>query len=186
MSDFIEQLGGSDAHALASVVADWDPYKSGLVAEYFDPESMFGVSDGFDITIGNPPYVRADEQSEWNQKQRRQVVASKEYETLWEKWDLFVPFIERSYKLLRPGGVSTLIVSDAFCHAKYAQKPQNWFLQTLASFVLTFAAILKYLMLPFIILFILSREQMATIILLIVASIKTSLAMLFYCQVMSN
>lgn len=143
MSDFIEQLGGSDAHALASVVADWDPYKSGTVAEYFDPDSMFGISDGFDITIGNPPYVRADEQSEWNQKQRRQVMASKQYETLWEKWDLFVPFIERSYKLLRPGGVSTLIVSDAFCHAKYAQKPQNWFLQNARVLRLDFCSDLK-------------------------------------------
>jgi hypothetical protein len=84
---------------------------------------------GFDITIGNPPYVRADEPSEWNRWQREQILASKQYETLWEKWDLFVPFIERSYKLLRPGGVSTLIVSDAFCHSKYAQKPQNWFLK---------------------------------------------------------
>ncbi len=143
MSDFIEQLGGSDAHALASVVADWDPYKSGTVAEYFDPDSMFGVSDGFDITIGNPPYVRADEQSEWNQKQRRQVMVSKQYETLWEKWDLYVPFIERSYKLLRPGGVSTLIVSDAFCHAKYAQKPQNWFLQNARVVRLDFCSDLK-------------------------------------------
>ena len=90
---------------------------------------MFGVGDGFDITIGNPPYVRADEQSEWNQRQREQITASKQYETLWEKWDLFVPFIERAYKLLKPGGVTTLIVSDAFCHSKYAQKPQNWFLK---------------------------------------------------------
>ncbi len=86
-------------------------------------------NSGFDIVIGNPPYVRADEQSEWNQTQRQQILASKQYETLWEKWDLYIPFIERSYKLLRPGGVSTMIVSDAFCHSKYAQKAQNWFLQ---------------------------------------------------------
>lgn len=42
---------------------------------------------------------------------------------------VYVPFLERSYKLLRPNGVSTMIVSDAFCHSKYAQKAQNWFLQ---------------------------------------------------------
>ena len=90
---------------------------------------MFGVRDGFDITIGNPPYVRADEQSEWNRYQREQILASAQYDTLWEKWDLYVPFIERSYKLLRHGGVTTMIVSDAFCHSKYAQKPQNWFLK---------------------------------------------------------
>jgi adenine-specific DNA-methyltransferase len=143
MSEFIEQLGGSDAHALASVVSDWDPYRGGSVAGYFDPESMFGVSDGFDITIGNPPYVRADEQSDWNQQQRRQILASKQYDTLWEKWDLFVPFIERSYKLLRPGGVTTLIVSDAFCHAKYAQKPQTWFLLNSRIMRLDFCSNLK-------------------------------------------
>ncbi len=84
---------------------------------------------GFDITIGNPPYVRADEQSEWNQVQRQAILASKQYHTLWEKWDLFVPFIERSYQLLRPGGISTMIVSDAFCHSKYAEKAQNWYLK---------------------------------------------------------
>ncbi len=129
LSEFIEGIGGSAAHELASAVAGWNPYKPDRVAGYFDPESMFGVRDGFDITIGNPPYVRADEQSEWNQRQRSQITASEQYETLWEKWDLFVPFIERAYKLLKPGGVTTLIVSDAFCHSKYAQKPQNWFLK---------------------------------------------------------
>jgi adenine-specific DNA-methyltransferase len=101
LSSFIEGIGGSAAHELASAVAAWNPYKPDRVADYFDPESMFGVRDGFDITIGNPPYVRADEQSEWNQRQREQIVASKQYETLWEKWDLFVPFIERAYKLLK-------------------------------------------------------------------------------------
>ncbi len=129
LSAFIQSIGGGAAKHLASAVAAWDPYHSDRRAGYFDPESMFGAREGFDITIGNPPYVRADEQSEWNRFQREQILASAQYETLWEKWDLYVPFIERSYKLLRPGGVSTMIVSDAFCHSKYAQKPQNWFLK---------------------------------------------------------
>ncbi len=129
LSGFIKDMGGGAAGLLASAIAAWDPYHGERCAGYFDPESMFGVRDGFDITIGNPPYVRADEQSEWNQRQRKQILDSKLYETLWEKWDLYVPFIERSYKLLRPGGISTMIVSDAFCHAKYAQKAQNWFLK---------------------------------------------------------
>ena len=113
----------------AKQLAAWDPYDQNASAPFFDPEWMFGVRDKFDVVIGNPPYVRADEQSEWNRRQREQILASQSYETLWEKWDIFVPFIEKGYKLLRPGGVTTLIVSDAFCHSKYAQKPQNWFLQ---------------------------------------------------------
>ncbi len=91
---------------------------------YFFPE----IKDGFDIVIGNPPYVRTDEQSEWNRDQRQAILASRQYETLWEKWDLFIPFLERGYKLLREGGICALIVSDAYCHSKYAQKSQNWFL----------------------------------------------------------
>lgn len=129
LSEFIKGIGGGHSQMLASAVAAWNPYRSDHRAGYFDPESMFGIRDGFDITIGNPPYVRADEQSEWNRHQREQIIASSQYETLWEKWDLYIPFIERGYKLLRPGGVSTMIVSDAFCHSKYAQKPQNWFLK---------------------------------------------------------
>ncbi|MDS4021954.1 MAG: Eco57I restriction-modification methylase domain-containing protein [Candidatus Competibacter sp.] len=129
LSDFIKAISGSGAPEFAFAVAAWDPYKPDRVAGYFDPETMFGVVDGFDITIGNPPYVRADEQSERNRRQREQILASGDYETLWEKWDLFVPFIERAYKLLKPGGISTLIVSDAYCHSKYAQKSQNWFLK---------------------------------------------------------
>ena len=42
---------------------------------------------------------------------------------------LYVPFIERSYKLLKPSGFTTMIVSDAYCHSKYAQKSQEWFLK---------------------------------------------------------
>ena len=115
--------------AAAEKLAAWNPYDQNESSPFFDPEWMFGVKDGFDVTIGNPPYVRADEQSEWNQSQRRAIMESKQYETLWEKWDLFVPFIERAYQLLKPGGVTTLIVSDAYCHSKYAQKSQEWFLR---------------------------------------------------------
>ena len=113
----------------AEALANWDPYNQNKTSPFFDLQWMFGIRDGFDVVIGNPPYVRADEQSDWNQEQRRAILDSKQYETLWEKWDLFVAFIERGFKLLKPKGVTTMIVSDAYCHAKYAQKSQEWFLK---------------------------------------------------------
>ena len=109
-------------------IISWKPYDQNATADFFDPKWMFGVREGFDITIGNPPYVRADSGDE-HLKMRKKIAASNQYETLWEKWDLYIPFIERSYKLLKPGGFTTLIVSDAYCHSKYAQKSQNWFLK---------------------------------------------------------
>ncbi len=115
-------------HETTEKLAYYDPYDQNASADYFDPEWMFGVTKGFDVTIGNPPYVRADS-GEKHLSLRKTIEQSKQYETLWEKWDLYVPFIERSYKLLKPYGFTTLIVSDAFCHSKYAQKSQEWFLK---------------------------------------------------------
>ena len=112
----------------ADDLANWDPYDQNSHAAFFDPEWMFSLTQGFNITIGNPPYVRADSGPE-HLKLRKAIQETGAYDTLWEKWDLFIPFIERSYKLLDPRGVSTLIVSDAYCHSKYAQKSQEWFLE---------------------------------------------------------
>ena len=112
----------------ARKIISWKPYDQNASADFFDPEWMFGIRDGFDVTIGNPPYVRADSGDE-HLKMRQKIEDSNQYETLWEKWDLYIPFIERSYKLLKPEGFTTLIVSDAYCHSKYAQKSQNWFLK---------------------------------------------------------
>ena len=114
--------------AEAQRIANWKRYNQNEKADFFDPEWMFGIKEGFDITIGNPPYVRADAGGK-NAELRQQIRDSKQYETLYEKWDLFIPFIERSYKLLKPDGFTTLIVSNAYCHAKYAQKSLNWFLE---------------------------------------------------------
>lgn len=39
----------------AKQLAAWNPYDQNAVSPFFDPEWMFGVADGFDIVIGNPP-----------------------------------------------------------------------------------------------------------------------------------
>lgn len=42
----------------AKQLAAWNPYDQNTVSPFFDPEWMFGVADGFDIVIGNPPYTQ--------------------------------------------------------------------------------------------------------------------------------
>ena len=112
----------------AKKIAAWKPLDQNAPAvDWFDPEYMFAVKDGFDVVIGNPPYVRS-EAGDANRELRNQIIASGQYQTLYEKWDLFIPFIERSHQLAKQGGFTTLIVSDAYCHARYARKSQDYFL----------------------------------------------------------
>src|SRR5207253_11360121 len=89
----------------------------------------------------NPLYVRADAQfrhiknqrdrelavNAWKQY-RTQLAKAEIYDTLYEKRDLYLPFLERAYQLLRQGGQLALIVSDAYNAAKYSQKSHTFFL----------------------------------------------------------
>src|SRR5690606_30060780 len=43
--------------AVAKQIVAFDPYDQNTFAPWFDPEWMFGLTTGFDIVIGNPPYV---------------------------------------------------------------------------------------------------------------------------------
>ena len=43
---------------IAEMLAAWDPYDQNQFAGFFDMEWMFGIKDGFDIVIGNPPYIK--------------------------------------------------------------------------------------------------------------------------------
>ena len=41
----------------AEKIAFWDPYDQNAKADWFDSEWMFGIREGFDVVVGNPPYV---------------------------------------------------------------------------------------------------------------------------------
>jgi hypothetical protein len=86
-----------------------------------DFAEVFIEKGGFDIVIANPPYVRADSGTEYLVF-RKKLEESKTYKTLYEKWDLMVPFIERGLKLSNSSGDLIYIVSNAICTSKYALK----------------------------------------------------------------
>ena len=75
---------------------------------------------GFDVVIGNPPYVRAD--SPGNSLEFRNYMTScEEWKTLAGKWDLYIPFLELSIKLSKHESLCSFIIPDAYCHAEYGK-----------------------------------------------------------------
>lgn len=88
---------------------------------------VFHKKGGFDVVIANPPYVRADRPD--IKQQREYIKKSNTYKTLWEKWDLYVVFIEKGYDILASEGILEFIVSDAYMASKYAMKSHDYFLK---------------------------------------------------------
>ena len=42
----------------AERIVHWDPYDQSASTNWFDSEWMFGTAGGFDVVIGNPPYIK--------------------------------------------------------------------------------------------------------------------------------
>ena len=82
----------------AAKVADWDPYDQNASADWFDAEYMFGVSDGFDLVIGNPPYAQLQKDS----GKLSRLYENAGYQTFASTGDVYQLFYERGINLLQP------------------------------------------------------------------------------------
>lgn len=82
-------------------------------------------SSGFDVVIGNPPYVQIQKfsgqkvQEEW-EKQK--------YETFAKTGDIYCLFYEKGHRLLRKQGVLAFITSNKWMRAAYGEKLRRFFL----------------------------------------------------------
>ena len=91
----------------ANNVSRWDPYDQNAHADWFDAGYMFDITAGFDVVIGNPPYVQIPKgvhsatqfpYSDWGKDKGKQ--------------NLYKLFVEQSYNLCKSSGLATLIVQS--------------------------------------------------------------------------
>lgn len=76
-------------HETAEKLANWNPYDQNTSADFFDPEWMFGIRDGFDIVIGNPPYLNVELVST-----EQKAYFAEHYRTFYKRYDVFGLFYE--------------------------------------------------------------------------------------------
>lgn len=72
--------------------------------------------DGFDIIIGNPPYVRQEAIKEYK------PIFEKHYEVFDGVSDIYTYFYERAYNLLKDNGLLCFITSNKWMRARYGEK----------------------------------------------------------------
>ena len=101
----------------ANKVAAWDPYDQNASAAWFDPEWMFGVTEGFDVVIGNPPYINIE-----NLPVTTKDYLFKNYQACKGRTDIYIAFLEKSTSILNAKGIMCFILPSAFATQKYGEK----------------------------------------------------------------
>ena len=104
----------------AEKIAYWDPYDQNVSTDFFDTEWMFGIANGFDVVIGNPPYVRQEK------IKSLKPTLKKQYDCYTGTADLYVYFYERGFQLLREKGILTYISSNKYFRSAYGKKLRDF------------------------------------------------------------
>jgi len=78
---------------------------------------------GFDIVIGNPPYVDSENMTKYNKKERDFL--SKTYKSTKGNWDLYIPFIEKAFNLINENGKVSMITPNKWLSISYGSAIRN-------------------------------------------------------------
>ncbi len=105
------------ASADAKQLVAWNPYDQNGKASFFDPEWMFGIKDGFDVVIGNPPYI----QLQADKGKLGDLYKACGYETFNKTGDMYCLFYERGNQLLSKKGALCYITSNKWMRQKYGE-----------------------------------------------------------------
>ena len=107
----------------AEKIAQWDPYDQNATADWFDSEWMFGITEGFDVVIGNPPYIQL--QKEGGRLGRLYQPCN--FETFIRTGDIYCLFYEKANQLSNNAGYTCFITSNKWMRAGYGKKLRDYF-----------------------------------------------------------
>ena len=108
IGELLEQHGWGNE--TAQQLAHWNPYDQNANAEFFNLEWMFGLKDGFDIVIGNPPYGASYPVTHKKYFQNQYISAKTIKGVQKGSLDTFSIFIEHGFNSLKKNGNLNFIV----------------------------------------------------------------------------
>ena len=122
ISELLE--GEGFPHETTEKIAHWDPYDQNASADFFDSEWMFNVRDGYDVIIGNPPYIQL--QSDGGRLAN--LYEPRNFETFTRTGDIYCLFYEKASQLSKKDGHACFITSNKWMRASYGKKLRNYFI----------------------------------------------------------
>lgn len=105
-------------------LAQWNPYDQNKFAEFFDPMWMFEIDKGFDIVLGNPPYVVP---KTLTQTEKKYFISK--YKSALYQINLYLIFIERGLELGNKNGILSYIVPNTWLINKTVKDFRKYFIE---------------------------------------------------------
>jgi len=88
---------------------------------------------GFDVVIGNPPYIDSELMTKSMPKEREYL--TQKFETAKGNWDLFIPFLELTQNISKNRKVVSMIIPNKWLGAPYAESSRFLLRQELRTLI---------------------------------------------------
>lgn len=100
-------------------------YENAFEWRFEFPEVLNDKGDfvGFDVVIGNPPYIRQEELKEFK------GLFQNQFKTYSGTADIYVFFIEKGFEIMNDGGVFSYIMPNKFMQAGYGKQARKFLIE---------------------------------------------------------
>ncbi|MBX2914690.1 MAG: Eco57I restriction-modification methylase domain-containing protein [Cyclobacteriaceae bacterium] len=112
----VKEWANTEEQGILLKLYEYSPFED-KSCSWFDPWWMFGINNGFDIVIGNPPYLRIQGIRDSNPELANAL--TKEYKSASGSFDLYVVFVERSLRLINQHGLVNFIMPTKWTNAAF-------------------------------------------------------------------
>lgn len=118
------------ASARYQQLSEWKPFEN-QATSWFDSEWMFGIKDGFDIVIGNPPYLESrhsnfSESLKDKLQEQLHIRYGKRFDLIPRGSDLLIYFYELSLRVIKENGINVFITQNSWLDTEYGSQFQKY------------------------------------------------------------
>ncbi|WP_459193166.1 Eco57I restriction-modification methylase domain-containing protein [Halosimplex sp. J119] len=126
-SESWENIEGQDWFKSAQAMAEEERFfhwELEFPMAFYDQDGERKSDAGFDVVIGNPPYIRIQNVRESSPETVSYI--NSQYQTPHQNYDLAVPFTELGYELLRPSGRFGYIETKKWLQSEYGENLREY------------------------------------------------------------
>jgi len=119
---------------------------------------VFREKGGFDIVIGNPPYIDSENMVNNGMEELRNTIAAN-YSFTRGNWDIYIAFFEKSFRMLSKNGILSFITPDKWISKPFGDEMRKNLITNINTILAAGRSVFESVLVDSIITFIAKRES---------------------------